>query len=211
MKLTLNEDLFVEPVLDIEMPIPDVISDMPEVIDETPKGPATGADTGIANQIIDMINGEWDTIKKYNELVTNLTEYGYSQFVSEIQDILNEENIHVGQLQAILKEISPNAESIEAGELEATNESLNESSRTKINRYSIHEDDDGSVTIQRVAPYDDAEYVWARSVDPEEPFKFYYNGKEIPGDIYAEKDDFSDIVDILEDLNKDIEPIMVHN
>ena len=132
MKLTLNEDFFepaliVEPVETvIEQPIPDVVSEIPEIKDETPTGPETGVDNGIANQIIEMINGEWDTIKLYNDLVTNLTQYGFIDFIPVIQDILNEENIHVGQLHAILQKISPNAESIEQGEIEAETEQLSE-------------------------------------------------------------------------------------
>lgn len=132
MKLTLNEDFFepaliVEPVETvIEQPIPDVVSEIPKIKDETPSGPETGVDNGIANQIIEMINGEWDTIKLYNDLVTNLTQYGFIDFIPVIQDILNEENIHVGQLHAILQKISPNAESIEQGEIEAETEQLSE-------------------------------------------------------------------------------------
>lgn len=132
MKLTLNEDFFepaliVEPVETvIEQPIPDVVSEIPGIKDKTPTGPETGVDNGIANQIIEMINGEWDTIKLYNDLVTNLTQYGFIDFIPVIQDILNEENIHVGQLHAILQKISPNAESIEQGEIEAETEQLSD-------------------------------------------------------------------------------------
>ena len=104
--MLLNEDLF-----EIDATI------APETSEETP---ATPEDNGIANQIITEINGEWDTIKSYNDLVLCLKELGRDDFVDVIQDIIKEENVHVGQLQEILKVISPNAEAIADGEQEAT-------------------------------------------------------------------------------------------
>lgn len=117
-KLVLNEDVF-EPVV---IEVPDVVAQVPEVVDETPTGPETGADSGIANQLIDMINDEWATIQKYNDLIVNLTAYGHIDFVATIQDILNEENVHVGQLHSLLETISPNAQSFEQGKLEGEND-----------------------------------------------------------------------------------------
>ena len=110
--MILNEDLF-----EIDATI------APETSDETPTTPE---DNGIANQIITEINGEWDTIKSYNDLVLCLKELGRDDFVDVIQDIIKEENVHVGQLQEILKVISTNANSIATGETEA-NGQLNES------------------------------------------------------------------------------------
>ena len=126
-KLILNEDLF-EPIEDvISVEIPSANAEIGVVEEETPSGPATGAETGIANQIIEMINGEWNTIADYNNLITMLTQYGFEEFIPVIEDINNEENLHVGQLQALLQKISPNAESIQQGELEASSEQMNES------------------------------------------------------------------------------------
>ena len=126
-KLILNEDLF-EPIEDVvSVEIPSVNAEIGVVEEETPSGPATGAETGIANQLIEMINGEWNTIADYNNLITMLTQYGFEEFIPVIEDINNEENLHVGQLQALLQKISPNAESIQQGELEASSEQMNES------------------------------------------------------------------------------------
>ena len=132
-KLILNEDLFelfvpediVEGPIDIHIPSADANIEVME--EETPSGPATGAETGIANQIIEMINGEWNTIADYNNLIAMLTQYGFEEFIPVIEDINNEENLHVGQLQALLQKISPNTGSIEQGELEASSEQMNES------------------------------------------------------------------------------------
>ena len=126
-KLILNEDLF-EPIEDVvSIEIPSANAEIGVVEEETPSGPATGAETGIANQLIEMINGEWNTIADYNNLITMLTQYGFEEFIPVIEDINNEENLHVGQLQALLQKISPNAESIQQGELEASSEQMNES------------------------------------------------------------------------------------
>ena len=61
-KLILNEDLF-EPIEDVvSVEIPSANAEIGVVEEETPSGPSTGAETGIANQLIEMINGEWNTI-----------------------------------------------------------------------------------------------------------------------------------------------------
>ena len=126
-KLILNEDLF-EPIEDVvSVEIPSANAEIDVVEEKTPSGPATGAETGIANQIIEMINGEWNTIADYNNLITMLTQYGFEEFIPVIEDINNEENLHVGQLQALLQKISPNAVSIQQGELEASSEQITES------------------------------------------------------------------------------------
>lgn len=51
--------------------------------------------------------------------MVNLEAYGYSDMANVIRDINNEENKHIGQLQAALETISPNANSIESGSQEA--------------------------------------------------------------------------------------------
>ena len=131
-KLILNEDLF-EPIEDvISVEIPSANAEIGVIEEETPSGPATGAETGIANQLIEMINGEWNTIADYNNLIAMLTQYGFEEFIPVIEDINNEENLHVGQLQALLQKISPNTGSIEQGELEASSEQMNESVNGKV-------------------------------------------------------------------------------
>ena len=158
-KLILNEDLFepfefselfpdddiIEKPSDFEIPAAAVDAEIDVVEEETPSGPATGAETGIANQIIEMINGEWNTIADYNNLIAMLTQYGFEEFIPVIEDINNEENLHVGQLQALLQKISPNAGSIQQGELEASSEQMNESVNGKkfsfgliTNDYPVH-------------------------------------------------------------------------
>ena len=113
MKIILNEDLFED--------VPDAVLDIEEVSQDkqTPVGPEVGPETGIAGEIIKNINDEWTTIKNYNDLIANMTQYGFDYMIPTIQDILNEEHLHIGQLQELLKTISPNTDSIASGEVEA--------------------------------------------------------------------------------------------
>jgi len=84
-------------------------------------GPETSSETGISNMLISAINGEWDTINLYNSIVETLraeaedTNNDYSDMINVINDILSEENKHIGQLQECLKKISPNTQDIEKG------------------------------------------------------------------------------------------------
>ena len=89
-----------------------------------PEGPQPGPNTGVADMLIAAINDEWEAIQTYNSIISTLTYESnnneqFSNMIPVIQDIVNEENKHVGQLQEILKVISPNTESIRDGEIEA--------------------------------------------------------------------------------------------
>lgn len=89
--------------------------------EENPPSPV-GADTGISNEIIGAIKDEWEAIEKYNSLIQTVIA-NESPFATEItkilSDIVNEENLHVGQLQKALELLSPNVSSITKGEDEA--------------------------------------------------------------------------------------------
>ena len=82
-------------------------------------GPKEGQAFGLSSMIIEAINDEWKTIDMYNSMMITAQEEGYPDFVKVIEDIASEENRHVGQLQEILKTISPNAKVIADGEQEA--------------------------------------------------------------------------------------------
>ena len=98
-KLILNEELF-DDVVDIIVPEVEAnfsVIDTESSVKETPN---PGNDTGVSNLIIKAINSEWDTIAEYNELIANLGNN--SDMIPVIQDIVAEENTHIGQLQQIL-------------------------------------------------------------------------------------------------------------
>lgn len=90
-----------------------------------PEGPKPGIESGIADSLIKLINDEWEAIQGYNnfrDVILSMHQSGdgdYSEMIKVIDDISNEENLHVGQLQELLKRVSPNTESISKGEEEA--------------------------------------------------------------------------------------------
>lgn len=127
---SLKED--VDDVVMIE--VPDVIADIKET-DITPKGPEVGVDTGIADMLLDLINGENDTIKDYNIFKANLESH--PEFISAIEDITNEENNHVGMLQTLLKQISPNVETIKQGEAEAEKDLIDDSQSFEVSDFEV--------------------------------------------------------------------------
>lgn len=104
----------------------DIMDDMNDHLD-APEGPKEGSDTGVADLLITAINDEWEAIRKYNSLIATLrfestSNSIYESFVDVISEISNEENKHVGQLQELLKQISPNVESISDGEVEGASQ-----------------------------------------------------------------------------------------
>lgn len=109
--LTLNEDWFD----DDNFIVDDTITD------EAPEkeSPKNEVDTGISNLLIDAIKDEFETIKLYNSIIEQIRIEDRDDIISILQDIVNEENVHVGQLQKALELYSPNADSIEHGSQEA--------------------------------------------------------------------------------------------
>lgn len=116
-KMSLNEDLF------------DDVQSSGE-----PKGmPQDGQDITISNMLIDNINGEWDTIRQYNDLISALQQAGKDeQMCDVIRDIVNEENTHIGQLQQMLETLSPNTASIADGQKEGQEQLGSEIAKTVI-------------------------------------------------------------------------------
>lgn len=82
-------------------------------------GPQEGPEAGLAQLLIDAINGEWETVNQYNSLLIMAKAEGFEEFIPVLEDINTEENKHIGQLQELLKKVSPNAEAIDSGAEEA--------------------------------------------------------------------------------------------
>lgn len=111
---------------DDDFSAPDYMPDMEDHLD-APEGPKEGSDTGVADLIISAIHDEWTAIQRYNSIIATLraeivNNAEYDGFVSVFEEINNEENKHVGQLQEMLKRISPNANSIKEGEAEGASQ-----------------------------------------------------------------------------------------
>jgi hypothetical protein len=77
------------------------------------------SDNGLATVINTLIKDEWDAIQAYNDAIVTFETEGKNDLVQVLQDILNEENLHVGQLETLLEQVSGSANSIDAGKAEA--------------------------------------------------------------------------------------------
>lgn len=136
--LKLDESLFDE---EFESDVPsrkeidsawddDFSMDYDQHIENIPSGPAAGADTGVAGELIALINDEWEAIQGYNNAIAALRAVMsenpfYADAVRVLEEISAEENAHVGQLQEVLKHISPNASEINNGVKEAQSQLVN--------------------------------------------------------------------------------------
>lgn len=96
-----------------------------EVEVPTLEGPNEGAEYGLSELINAAIQHELETVNEYNVLALNARAEGYDDIASVIDEINTEENKHIGQLQELLKTISPNAQAIVAGETEASDDLVN--------------------------------------------------------------------------------------
>ena len=76
-------------------------------------------ETGLSFVISNLIKDELDAVEDYTSLITTLKEFGADEFIEIVEHIREEENKHVGHLQAILEKLSPSAKSIEIGKSEA--------------------------------------------------------------------------------------------
>lgn len=106
-------------IKDINEDFEDLSAVKEDAVEESERVPQTGEEVGLSNMIIQEINGEWETIQHYNDLIALMRAQGYDDMVDVISDIVAEENTHIGQLQKCLQVISPNVSKIEAGETEA--------------------------------------------------------------------------------------------
>ena len=99
-KLVLDESLFEDEV---------------KPVDTTPE------DNGVQNMLQFLIKDEWDAIEGYNNTIQTLKDLGgYDELCSMLQEISNEELVHVGQLQKGIESVNPDASKIKEGEEEAS-------------------------------------------------------------------------------------------
>lgn len=107
-----------------EKKLPDVVLSEPGVVssEDEDKGQEVFENSGIAGLINSLILDEFNAVDMYNSAITTLASMeneNKDKVIAIINDILNEENIHIGQLQEVLKLVQPSAEKIEDGKDEA--------------------------------------------------------------------------------------------
>lgn len=93
----------------------------------------TGAAVGMATVLSDLIKDEYEAIDGYNTAIATAEAEGFGDMIKVLTDIQAEENIHIGQLQELMKMVDPNASKIEDGTVEA--EEL-------LSNPSVNDDDD---------------------------------------------------------------------
>lgn len=135
----LREDVEIEIDTEKEEAPSEVHEEEEEVV---PSAPISPAEMSLANMFNALIRDEWEAIDGYNGTISTIREImmspeyesnsiDYEGIIKILEDITNEENLHVGQLQKALETISPNAESIQTGEEEAS-EQLGEGEAEKV-------------------------------------------------------------------------------
>ena len=92
--------------------------------------PIEPKDTGLAQLLIDAINGEWETIQLYNDISTNANNEKIAEIIKQINA---DEYTHVGLLQSALDLIAPNTNT----NLEKGNEQASEIIDNKEEKDSI--------------------------------------------------------------------------
>lgn len=89
--------------------------------DKVPSSPRTEEDMGIATMLNKLIIDEFEAIDGYQSTIASLNAVGgYEEIVKVLEEISNDEYMHVGNLQQVLKLVDPQVDSIESGKEEAT-------------------------------------------------------------------------------------------
>lgn len=87
-----------------------------EIIDAQPI--EDGACVGMASVISDLIKDEYEAIDGYNSAIATAEAEGFGDMVNVLTEIQAEEHLHIGQLQAIMNTIDPNAHLVDDGQQE---------------------------------------------------------------------------------------------
>lgn len=92
--------------------------DVTDVVTDTLAGPTEGPESGLASLLNTAVQDEFKTIQMYNDIAVSARAEGFEDIATVVDEINTEENKHVGQLQELLKTVSPNAKAIDTGEIE---------------------------------------------------------------------------------------------
>jgi hypothetical protein len=97
--------------------------DLGEITDAQPI--ETGAAVGMASLISDLIKDEYEAIDGYNSAIATAEAEGYGDMITVLTEIQAEENLHIGQLQELMKMVDPNAHLIDDGQQEGIEQLAN--------------------------------------------------------------------------------------
>ena len=197
--MILQEDIF-DDVVEIEVPAAETDIEVLEV--EPLEGPQTPEEVGMASLLLSAIANSTNNIDQYNVIKANCND---EEIGNVIDDIVANENITLGKLQGVLKQVSPNAENIMSGAVEVEQElteSLNEGSE---DHYTNVKD-----WAERIADYTEIiDYSTEVALD-----KFPENKEEILSVALDCRNTFTHLVDRIrstsESLNEDIADYIQH-
>lgn len=85
----------------------------------------TGAEVGMATVISDLIKDEYEAIDGYNSAIATAEAEGFGDMINVLTEIQAEENLHIGQLQALMNTIDPNAHLVDDGQQEGIEQLAN--------------------------------------------------------------------------------------
>lgn len=142
--MLLDEELF-DDIVEIEVPE----AEAPVVLDTPQRGPETPQEVGESSLLLDAIATTAQNIDNYNVIKVNMTD---PDMIKVMEDIADMENYKLGKLQSLLKMVSPNAESIMNGAVEAEEQVAQDTSDTQLE--SLKEDwKDGELTKQDLSDW----------------------------------------------------------
>lgn len=102
-----------------------------DVNDDIEKVEGIDINSGIANVINNLIIDEFEAINGYNSAIATLVSIQEdSPIIAILNDIINEENAHVGQLQKALELVSKSAEEIDKGASEGEEQIIDAEERS---------------------------------------------------------------------------------
>lgn len=81
--------------------------------------PENGTEAGLSDIIISSINKKWDSVRDLSSILMMFKDTGYEEYTPIIEEILEEENNHIGKLQHIVELLSPVTTNIDDGKQEA--------------------------------------------------------------------------------------------
>lgn len=102
------------------------VEEQPEIEEESEltETQVEGLKNSLIGELTDLVKEEWDTVNKYKNAISSMSfaneENGIDeceQIISILEDIEEEEMVHIGQLQTALSLLT-NTESIEVGKME---------------------------------------------------------------------------------------------
>ena len=88
--------------------------------------------TGVAQDLNYLIKDELEAVEGYNSVLATWKDADkFPEIIAVLKDIVDEEMLHIGQLQRALELVSPNAKNIQAGAEEAEEQIVGEAEKQK--------------------------------------------------------------------------------